>query len=325
MNFSRAIPTKNTFSFAPNPVGRDLAAELTVDEIKAILYSPKGRMVMQIHLDAEREKNKKIFHDNAIKTMQEKEDFLYQLIGTADFLTAVERLEQVFDKTGNEKIQKFTLASLRKAFAKITNGRKSWRQKYVEIEELEAELLKNADNSKKLSKKDVIRGFIDACSENCDGSLKVIESNHMREIADKIKDEYGRNVHCCTNPDVCTKLTLDLPSPWEDDSIFENMTAWEIYCLGTENADMANNVLTTVTWIETLSHECGFNNSKIKSLIQKANENMERYVAKENFIDEAIKTLRKYGYNFPKVFEDVAKRYLEYEYKRIDRFKWERR
>lgn len=226
----------------------------------------------------------------------------------------------MYDDAGKDKFGKITLDQLAQAFEKASAKQTGWRKKYLSIDDVMAEI-KNVDNSKKLSLKDVVRGFIEK-STQLYGEDHQIDAQQMQTTVKKIEEKYGKEVRF-TNPNVNSRMQLEVPTPWEDESIFDNMTAWEIYECGTENADVANNIINTVSWVSVMENR-GYNGSVIRSLINEANKEIEKMVQNRNFMSEAVKKLRKSGFNIPESFENVASRYLKFEYARTERWKWGR-
>lgn len=279
MNFKKAIPVA--------PVYHNKVLDMTIEEVKEIVFSDKGRMVLSEHLDKERKKNTDSMIEEVMRKFKENERKFYDYICSAYFLKVVDRIENIYSDYAKDES--------RKGFMKS-----------------------------RLSVDEIVAGLIEKSSEYAKSDDLCIDFVTLGNIYNHISERYGYDLQFI-NPEFSKEMQIELVSPYEDESIFETgMTLWEAYTLGTTNADVANNIINSISWIEVLEEyeKHKFTPNVICGLIGKANKIIEKMCEKPDMIQKSVKKLNKIGFTIPEGFAKTAENYIKYEYAYQTRWKW---
>lgn len=326
MNYKKTVPKPAVLW------NQDPTAGMTMEEIKNVVFSAKGRIVINDLLVRERELNQKQIQESCERRLLEQEDKIFQMIGTQNFICSIEKIEEVYRNAGEERNVKFTIRQLQDAFAKCAEKNTGYRKKYLSYAEVESELKKRADTSKKLSVKDVIRGFIDACrttdTKKDEAAGEPVEHeidySELSKAIERINQEYGKNIQFVSTT-MNELLGLEHLTPWEDDSIFQNMTAWEIYELGIKNAEIAVTAFCDINWINALEQSGKISGNMMKSIIRTVENGKDDEERDMQKMKRVLDRLDKYGYVIPKNHLLTIGKYIKYELVYRNRWIWDRK
>lgn len=217
-----------------------------------------------------------------LRYLKENQNNIFVMSGAINFLRSIEYLEEIFKDAMQDKTKK------------------GWQRTHLSLQS-------------------IVKGFIDKFRGN--DKPESLETVHFVEAAERIQEEYSERISFPTT-EANEILNTDNPSPWEDDSIFKGMTAWEIYQLGVSNSDAANRTTITMCVVGALMERREMTPNVIKGFIGRVDELTEELLSDENKMRQMIKKCRSMGLNIPDRFFNATMDYLKYETKFRNRWKW---
>lgn len=165
-----------------------------------------------------------------------------------------------------------------------------------------------------LSIKEVIAGMILCMGE------ENTEEIYADQECERIHDTYGQSFKF-NDFDINKEFGLENVTPYEDESIFDDMTAWEIYELGLHHGDVTARLINTITLFHALREHKSMTPKTVNSIILKANDIAEQIAIGEVELTDLLTVCEKNNFRISKHFIDVANQYVKYNAMYDDRFR----